>query len=229
MRDGETAGMKERVRAELDRVAPVLSLELRAAVAERSTIIQCGDGYRVFAPGDRCHNFLIALKGAVRVEHMGASGRSVVLYRIAPGDSCVMTTSCLLTGSAYEAYGYAEGDVEAIAMSAESFLDLVGENAEFRERVLGVFSTRIIELVEVIDELLLHRVDLRLATWLAEKAAEQESIHVTHQTIAWELGTAREVVSRILKDFERRGWIELTRGEVLVRDAEALGAFAKAR
>lgn len=221
--------MIETLEEALGRVAPALPAGLRAAIAARSDRVRCPDGYRLFGPGDRSENFLIPLTGAVRVEHMGATGRSVVLYRVAPGESCVMTTSCLLSGAPYEAYGYAEGDVEAIAMPARAFRDLVEEEPEFRDLALGVFSQRIIELVEVIDELLLHRVDLRLASWLTERAPADSAIAVTHQAIAAELGTAREVISRILKEFERRGWVALTRREIRLQDVAALKLFANTR
>jgi len=221
--------MTETLQQSLDRVAPGLSPGLRAAIAARSGRVRCPDGYRLFGPGDRSENFLIPVNGAVRVEHMGASGRSVVLYRVAPGESCVMTTSCLLSGAAYEAYGYAEGDVEALALPARAFRDLVEQEPEFRTLALTVFSQRIVELVEVIDELLLHRVDLRLAAWLPERAPASGVIPATHQAIAAELGTAREVVSRILKEFERRGWLSLTRGEIRLHDIPALKMLAAAR
>ena len=114
-------------------------------------------------------------------------------------------------------------------MTASSFQELINDHSGFRALALSVFSQRIVELVEVIDELLLHRVDVRLAAWLADRKADGCVVHATHQTIAAELGTAREVVSRILKDFERRGWIGLTRGEIRLIDTSSLAAFAKAK
>ncbi len=221
--------MTHPVPEDIDRAMPGLSARLKAAIAARGSRIRCGDGARLFGPGDSSEAYLIPIRGAVRVEHTGPTGRTVVLYRVAPGDSCVMTTSCLLSGAPYEAYGYAEGEVEAIAMPAASFRELIDRDPEFRARALGTFSRRMIELVEVIDELLLHRVDLRLAAWLAERAVAGAAVSATHQVIASELGTAREVVSRILKDFERRGWIGQTRGEIRVLDPAALRRFANAR
>ena len=215
--------------AALARAAPDWPARLRAAVLAESRTIRTPDGACLFGPGDACRDFLVALAGGVRVEHMGANGRSVVLYRVGPGESCVMTTSCLLAGRPYEAYGYAEGAVAALAMPAAAFRRLVEREPAFRDVALSVFSARIIDLVEVIDELLLHRVDLRLASWLAERSARGPLIPLTHQAIASELGTAREVVSRVLKEFERRGWIALQRGEIAVHDRAALGAFGKSQ
>ncbi len=217
----------------LARVAPALSPELRGRIVAAGRLLRCPDGARLFGPGEEAQVFLIPLAGAVRVEHAGASGRSVVLYRVAPGESCVMTTTCLLAGVPYEARGLAEGALEALAVPAAAFRRLVDECAEFRTLAFRVFSRRIIELVEVIDELLLHRVDLRLAAWLAVRcgegkgaAGQEVQVRATHQAIAGELGTAREVVSRILKEFERRGWVRLTRGAIAVLDPAALRRFA---
>jgi CRP/FNR family transcriptional regulator, anaerobic regulatory protein len=218
------------IEARLAGIAPMLKPGLRAQLAAQGRRLQLPDGSRIFAPGDRSEGFVLLLRGTVRVEHTGSSGRSVVLYRVGPGDSCVMTTSCLLSGTAYDAYGYTEGEVEAIILPATAFRTLIEDDAAFRDLALGTFSRRIIELVEVIDELLLHRVDLRVAGWLAERAATSTattvSIATTHQAIAAELGTAREVVSRILKDFERRGWLTITRGAIELLEPAALRRFA---
>jgi len=218
--------MTETVENILDRVAPAWSPNLRAVIAARGSRVHCPDGHGLFRPGDRCENYLIPLSGAVRVEQMGATGRSVVLYRVGPGDSCVMTTSCLLSHEPYQAYGFAEGDVDAIAISAAGFRELLNQQVEFRNLALSVFSQRIIELVEVIDQLLVHRVDRRLAAWLVGRAPEGGTVISTHQAVASELGTAREMVSRILKEFERRGWISLTRGQVEINDVTALRVFS---
>jgi len=213
-------------RAALAAAAPGWSAPLRDRVAARGRVTTAPDGQRLFSPGERGRGFMVLLAGAVRVEHLSESGRAVVLYRIAPGDTCVMTTSCLVTGDVYRAWGYAEGDVTALVLDGAAFQRLMGEDAAFRAMALGVFAERLRELVEVIDELLLHRVDLRLAGWLAARAPE---VAMTHQAIAGEMGTAREVVSRILKDFERRGWIALSRGAVAVANPAALQGFSAKR
>ena len=207
----------------LAQAAPGLPTPLRAALARRCQRVRFAEGQRLFSPGAACEGFVIVLSGTVRVDHVGSNGRSVVLYRIAPGETCVMTTTCLVTGGAYSAWGHAETEVDALLLPAAAFQTLMAEDAAFRAMAFGIFATRFGELVQVIDELLLHRVDLRLAEWLATRAP---AVQATHQTIASELGTAREVVSRILKDFERRGWIALSRGSIAVADARALHGFA---
>lgn len=213
-------------RLALDAAAPVWPEALRAGIAARGQRVAFRDGESLFAPGDACQGFVIVLAGSVRVEHAGATGRSIVLYRIGPGETCVMTTACLMTGAAYSAWGVAEGSVDALLLSPSTFEAMLATDAAFRAMAFGVFADRMRELVEVIDELLLHRVDLRLADWLALRAPRVEA---THQAIAAELGTAREVVSRILKDFERRRLVTLGRGVIAVEDAGALRALAAQR
>jgi len=209
--------------AALEAAAPAWPAGLRRTVAAKGLRISRSAGELFFAPGDACQGFVVVLRGAVRVEHMGQGGRSVVLYRVGPGDTCVMTTACLVEGSLYRAWGYAEGAVDALVITPATFQHLLAADPAFRAMAFGVFSRRLGELVEVIDELLLHRVDLRLAEWLAARAP---AANATHQVIAAELGTAREVVSRILKEFERRGWIALGRGAIAIQAPEALRRFA---
>ncbi|MEM9341665.1 MAG: Crp/Fnr family transcriptional regulator [Pseudomonadota bacterium] len=178
------------------------------------------DGTCLFRPGDEGRAFLIVTEGAVRVEQTNSAGRTIVLYRVEAGDSCVLTTTCLLSGKPYSGYGYAEGQVRAAAISAERFRALLRSDPGFQELVFRGFAARVGELTDVIDELLEHRTDLRLARWLAARGTVD--IQMTQQEMAQELGTVREVVSRALKSFEARGWIALGRGIVTVRNPSAL-------
>lgn len=195
---------------------------LIARLEKVGSSVEVGNDTMLFGPGDDGETFLIAQKGHIRVEQTSPSGRSVVLYRVGPGDSCVMTTSCMLSGVPYSAYGFAEGDVSALAIGRAAFNRLMADDAEFRTAVFAVFSHRLIELTSVIDDLLLNRMDQRLAQWLVSQGQKTRRIVATHQMIAAELGSAREVVSRILKDFERRDWVTLERGAVTVDDLSGL-------
>ena len=195
------------------------SLRDYAAQGDR---IEVPDGTCLFQPGDEGRAFLIVVSGVVRVEQTNSAGRTIVLYRVRAGDSCVLTTTCLLSARPYSGYGYAEGVVTAVAIDAERFRRLLAQDAGFQELVFRGFAQRVGELTDVIDELLLHRTDLRLARWLSRQDAAV--LHRTQQDIAQELGTAREVVSRTLKSFERSGWIALERGAIQIRDARALAA-----
>ena len=178
------------------------------------------DGATVFSPGDESSVFFIVTNGAVRVEQTNSAGRTVVLYRVGAGDSCVLTATCLLSGHAYAAFGHAEGEVEAYALAPETFRRLLRVDPAFQTRVIGGFAARVGELTGVIDDLLEHRTDLRLARWLAGRTVG--AVEMTQTEIAQELGTAREVVSRALKAFQTRGWVRLERGKVHVLSLEAL-------
>jgi len=193
----------------------ILTAAMDAARSDR-----VGDGALVFAPGDQSQAFLIVTEGIVRVEQTNSSGRTVVLYRVEAGDSCIMTTTCLMSERPYSGFGYAEGDVKAIAIPPVSFRKLLEHDRAFQELVFQNFVGRVGELTSVIDDLLEHRTDLRLARWLAKESKDE--ITIKQADLAQELGTAREVVSRALKIFEERGWIEIGRGKVVILDREAL-------
>ena len=184
------------------------------------------DGTCLFRPGDEGRAFLIVRSGTVRVEQTNSAGRTVVLYRVEAGDSCVLTTTCLLSGQPYSGYGYAEGAVSAIAIPADRFRSLLGSDPRFQEMVFRGFAARVGELTHVIDELLEHRTDLRLARWLANRRGTE--VQMTQQEIAQELGTAREVISRTMKSFESRGWIRLSRGSLRILDPIALRSHGNA-
>lgn len=184
--------------------------------------IQARDGATLFSPGSAGETYLVLLSGRVRVEQTAPSGRSVVLYRLEAGEGCVMTTSCLLSGQPYSAWGFAEGDVTALALGANAFHDLMAGDSVFRAAVLSVFSARMAALTEVIDDLLVARMDVKLARWLAGRAAQGPVVAMTQERIATEIASVREVVSRLLKEFERRGWVALSRGQVELRDVAAL-------
>ena len=191
-----------------------------ASYFSQGDAVNVGDGTCLFQPGDEGRAFLIVKSGSVRVEQTNSAGRTVVLYRVEAGDSCVLTTTCLLSGKPYSGYGYAEGQVSAVAISADRFRRLIGSDPKFQELVFRGFAARVGELTDVIDDLLEHRTDRRLARWLAARGATE--VKMTQQELAQELGTAREVVSRTLKSFETRGWITLGRGSVRVLDPAAL-------
>lgn len=185
--------------------------------------LNVADGTCLFRPGDEGRVFLIVKSGSVRVEQTNSAGRTVVLYRVEAGDGCVLTTTCLLSGQPYSGYGYAEGKVSAVGISAERFRSLLASDSRFQELVFRGFAARVGELTNVIDELLEHRTDLRLARWLANR--QEAEINMTQQEIAQELGTAREVISRTMKSFETRGWIQLSRGAVKIADPNALRSY----
>lgn len=192
---------------------------LLATAGRRVTVPR---GTVLFRPGDRCHTFLMMLDGSVRVQMISESGREIVLYRVNRGETCIVTTACLVARTDYSAEAVAETDLDAITLASGSFDELLGRSAVFRNFVFASFGTRLTNMMVLVEEVAFGRIDIRLARFLADHRDTCGGLDTTHQALAVELGTAREVVSRQLKEFERRGLVTLSRGRVEVPDPAAL-------
>jgi len=179
-------------------------------------------GVTVYRAGDPCQNYFLVLDGSVRVQKVSENGREIVLYRVETGQSCVLTTSCLLARDPYPAEGISETEVHAVMIPLAQFRDGLARSPGFREFVFKSYGERISELIMLVEEVAFGRIDLRLAQLLLEQADPAGMLEGTHQQFAAELGTAREVVSRQLKEFERRGWVRLGRGRVEILERTAL-------
>ena len=180
----------------------------------------------VFAPGKRPDAFLLLLEGTVRVHQFGASGREIVLYRVIGGESCIMTTACLLSGEDYLAEGVTETPVKAVALGEGDFEALIARSPVFRRFVFAKYASRVTRLMELVEDVAFERIDKRLARKLLELSRGGRGLETTHQTLAVELGSAREVISRQMKQFAARGWITATRGRIEITDRAALDALA---
>lgn len=164
-------------------------------------------GAVVFGAGDPCHHYILVLRGSLRVGLIDSLGHEVTLYRLKSKDSCILTTASLLADSPYSAFAVAESGVEAILLPKTAFLEILSASASFREIVLADHGRRLLNLLRSIGDITFESIDHRLAVKLDELAAEDRVFRGTHQGLATELGTAREVVSRRLKLFERNGWV----------------------
>lgn len=200
----------------------LLPAELLAVLANNSAIVALPAGSRIYGPGQSPDSYLLMLDGTVRVQQVSECGREIVLYRVAAGESCALTTACLMGYEDYLAEAIAESDVRAAAIPRATFDDLIARSPEFRRFVFTAFSTRVTNLFRIIDEVAFSRMDIRLAHKLVELSHGGNSITVTQQQLAAELGSAREVVSRILSEFQRRDWIAQARGSITIVDRTAL-------
>ncbi len=189
-------------------------------------ILRVPAGVTVFRPGDDCQNYLMVVQGSVRVQKVAENGREIVLYRVESGQTCMLTTSCLLAGERYPAEGVTETEVVVRALSLELFHKLLATSDTFRRFVFGSFGERMADLMMLVEAIAFGRLDSRLAQRLLALGGSSGRIVITHQQLAAELGSAREVVSRLLKEFERRGWIALERGGIAVRDPASLSRQA---
>jgi CRP/FNR family transcriptional regulator, anaerobic regulatory protein len=181
-------------------------------------------GQEVFAPGDSCNTFLIVKSGSLRVSVMTETGREILLYRVEPGQSCVLTTACLMSGRDYEADCRAETDTEAIVLPKPVFEELLATSEKFRQFVFVSYGLRLHSLISLIQETAIRHIDRKLARLLVARS-EKSVVLMTHQAVAEELNTAREVVSRLLSDFAHRGWVKLERGRIHLLDQKALEHF----
>lgn len=183
-------------------------------------------GDEVFGPSNIPDSLLFLFEGTIRVSQTSENGRDIVLYRVDAGDSCVLTTACMLAEEAYNAEGIAETDITVVVLPKLAFDNLVAEEPEFRKFVFAAYSRRLIDLLRVVDDVAFGRIDVRLADRLLALVGGDKEISATHAQIASELGTAREVISRVLHDFQKRGYIAQSRGRIAVIDKPALRALA---
>ncbi len=207
---------------------PTSSKSDDAAAAARlagglSVAFSAGDA--IYRPGDPARGWIVIESGRVKVSLTADTGREITLYRIEAGESCILTTSALLSGETMFAEAVAETDVRARLLPNSLFERLMDDSAEFRRLVLGNYAGRVADLVAVIQDVLFHAVPQRLARLLIA-SAESGVVTATHQTLATELGTAREVVSRLLQRMEREGAIDAERGEIRIRNMRLLAAIA---
>jgi len=141
-----------------------------------------------------------------------------------PGESCILTSSCLLGHTRYHARGIVELDAELVLLPAPAFHALLGKQQSFRDYVFHLFSERLTDLMQLVSAVAFQKLDQRLATLLVSKPSP---LHTTHQALADELGSAREIVSRLLKGFTEQGWVRLGREQIDIVDAAALKRFAE--
>jgi CRP/FNR family transcriptional regulator len=177
-------------------------------------------GQQVFYPGGACENYLLMLDGNVKAQLISENGREIMLYHVLPGDSCVLTTSCLLSGEPYPAEAVTEQNSTAFVISGKVFHQSLNESVFFRQFVFNNFALRLSKIINRIEQVIFEPVENRLSKLLL--AYNKKQIEKTHQELAAELGTAREVVSRHLKNFEGQGWIMLRRGTIEIIDPPAL-------
>jgi CRP/FNR family transcriptional regulator len=203
-----------------------LEPEVRDLLLSRAAVVRVPEGTTIFGPGHPPDNLLLVLDGQVRVRQISENGREIVLYRVHAGESCVLTTACLMAFEDYAAEGLAETGVEAVAIPREAFDAAVAQSAVFRRFVFQAFSRRITDLFLTIEEVAFGKMDVRLAQKLVELSRGQGRISATHGMLASELGTAREVVSRQMAEFQRRGWVSQARGTVDILDPAALRGFS---
>jgi CRP/FNR family transcriptional regulator len=192
----------------------------RAKLRHQARIVEAPSGFIGYRESDPCNGYVMRLAGRSRVYKMSSSGREILLYRVAAGETCVLTTTCLLGHSRYPASTVVEEPVRDVFIPAPVFHELMAESDVFRRFVLNNYGNLISDLIVLLEEVAFSSIGARLAKALLEMP--EGVLATTHQQLADALGSAREVVSRQLKEFERHGWVTLQRGAIAVTDRTAL-------
>ncbi|HLO61558.1 MAG TPA: Crp/Fnr family transcriptional regulator [Azonexus sp.] len=201
-----------------------LPAERLAALTQPQAVMHVPAGSQVFAEHQPCQGFPLLLEGRIKVIKLAASGRELMLYRVIPGASCIISSSCLLGHTDYNARGIAETPLTLLALPVAEFSRLLVEHAPFRDFVFHLFTERIAELMQLVEEVAFARLDQRLAKLLL--ARNDNVLNVTHQQLADELGSVREIVSRLLKGFAAQGLVTLGREQLTIIDRPGLQKIA---
>ncbi len=197
---------------------------LQQELIDRGQIATLPPGKFICMEGNACGALPIVLNGSARVFKTGETGREITLYRLGMGESCVLTASCILNDQDFPAFAVTEEEVTAFLIPSTCFKNWVDAYPEWRSYVFDLMARRLHTVIAIVEEIAFRRLDVRLATYLVEKsnADATEMLHTTHEHVAFELGSSREVVSRILQEFEHEELIHLDRGVIQVLDKTGL-------
>ncbi len=176
----------------------------------------------LFHANSACQGFPLVLTGEIKVSRHSSDGRSLELYRVVAGELCLVSSASLFRSAPVSAQGISTKPTSLLMITPSVFVQWL-ETPVFRNDVLGLFAERMADLTGLIDAVAFQRLDQRLAATLLGRG---QNLALTHQQLANELGTVREMVSRLLRRFEREGWVELARENILIRDSRALRAVA---
>ena len=215
-------------RAQFKRVSDVLPIlqhagpQLVREFQQVAFMTKIPSGHDVFLEGDRVDAIALLISGVVRVYKIGETGREITLYRFGNGESCILTANAILSQKTFPAIAVVERDAEAVMIPADVFRQWVTKYDLWREFVFELLSQRLSSVMAIVEEVAFRRMDERLASLLLSRARVQNPMRITHQEIAAELGSSREVISRLLEDFSKRGLVRVGRGEIEILDEEGL-------
>ena len=208
-----------------NRSARLAAPETLARILRRGIHRRVPAGTTLFDTHTPCGGFPLVLSGTVKVMQRYPNGREMPLYRVKAGESCLLSGSCLLGHTDYTASGIAETDVELLIVPPPEFHALVASDEAFRNHVFSLFGERLATLFALVEAIAYQKLDQRLAALLLAKA---DPVQTTHQALADELGSVREIVSRLLRSFEDKGWVDVARERISILDRDALKTLSTA-
>ena len=168
----------------------------------------------------------LLISGVVRVFKLSPTGREITLYRFGEGESCIFTANAILHDQDFPALAVVERDAEAVMIPADKFKEWVRQYDAWRDFVFSLVSQRLYRVMEVVEEVAFQRMDRRIAAFLLDRSQYKNPINITHQKIANEIGSSREVVSRLLEDFAGQGLIKLSRGKIEIQNFKGLNSIS---
>lgn len=197
------------------------------AALESATIMTLPARKVIFKQGDSGRSFVLILNGSVRVYHTSEAGREIVLYRIRPGEMCILSLVRLLNMSEYAAEAKTESEVCVASIPFQKFHAAMEASAALQTSVMMTMGRRLLQITALLEDVSFERVDTRIARWVMDHLDPvARRVNVTHSHLASELGATREGIGRTLKRFERQGWVLQTRGTIHVLDADSLSRVA---
>ncbi len=200
--------------------------ELLDALSSQAIGTMLGRGQTICHQGDNCSHLALVIAGTARVFNLAESGREITLYRVEPGECCILTASCMLSGRTFPANATVEADIEAVLIPQPQVSAWMSAHETWRHYLWNLLAERLGDVISLVEEVAFRRMDKRLGDYLVQHARQKGPLlQATHQQIAADLGTSREVVSRMLKDFQLRGFIASGRGRIELLDLDSLGSI----
>lgn len=185
-------------------------------------------GRDVFIEGDRVDAIALLVSGEVRVYIIGESGREITLYRFGSGESCILSASAILNRQSFPALATVQQEAEAVMIPDDVFREWVSRYDLWRDFTFQLLSQRLLNIMAIVNEVLFQKMDRRLAAFLIKQGSANNPLRMTHQEIAAELGSSREVISRLVEDLAGEGLIQTGRGMIEISDFQALQSLADA-
>lgn len=193
-------------------------------ILEKAQIMKVPANTELATTGSNCTNFMLLLDGTVRIFQADENGREMTLYRISPGDVCLMSLNSLIHDRPFRANATSETEINIVLFSAEDFHKAVDVSETFRTLILASLVDIVCTMVQTSYDTAFEPLDMRLACLLGRlfERAGSDTLDITHQELAKELGTTREVISRLLKKLEQQDCVVLKRGKILVGENKTM-------
>ncbi len=201
-----------------------ISAKQRALVLDHIKTMQMSKGQMTSYDGGNCTGIQILKSGRIRIFIMSPNGNQITLYRLLSGDACILSAACMIQNIDFEIYAEVEQDTEVLIIPKQIFAKIKEESSAVADFVLEMVSSRFSDVMWVMNQLVFGGTGKRLAEALIEHSNINNSliVDVTHDMLANDLGTAREVVTRLLKQFQLDGYVKLSRGKIELLDKEKL-------